>query len=605
MKTAELEAAVDAIVARVGKHIVCGTPLGIGKPVPLLNALYARVKAQPELRLTVITGLSLELPRAAGELERRFLEPYVRRAFAGVPELDYMRDLRAGGLPPNVGLSEFYFRPGAMLGLPAAQQSYISSNYTHVARDMRSRGVNAVLVMVAERTGRYSLSSNPDLTLDVVRAMRAHGARCIVAGLVNRNLPFMLHDAEVGEDYFDVLVDAPRWEHPLFGVPNPPAEAADHAIGIHAAALVKDGGTLQLGIGSLGDAVAYWLRVRHTDPSAFALALQALEVNHDLVERSPFAEGLFASSEMFSWGLMTLYRAGVIRRRANGAEGPVLQAAFFLGPGEFYRTLRELPEDERRLFEMMSVARINDLYGDEAVSRQQRRDARFINVCMKATLLGAAVSDGFEDGRVVSGVGGQFNFVLMAHELEAARSILLLRATYGSESNIVFSYGHQTIPRHLRDIMITQYGIADLRGRTDAEVAAAMIAIADRRFQPQLAAQAKAAGKLPRDWRVPEHALGNTEERLAERLAPLARRGLLPLFPLGTDFGADEQRLVAALLWIKRNAYKALFGARPRPEDLAALARMGLAKPRGMRERLLRRIVTLGLQRAEKGAPTP
>src|SRR5256885_3562664 len=106
---------------------------------------------------------------------------------------------------------------------------------------MRARGVNAVLVMVAERAGRYSLSSNPDLTLDVVRAMRASGgAPCVVAGLVNRNLPFMLHDAEVGEDYFDILVDAPRWEHPLFGVPNPAADPVDHAIGIHAAALVKE-----------------------------------------------------------------------------------------------------------------------------------------------------------------------------------------------------------------------------------------------------------------------------------------------------------------------------------------------------------------------------
>src|SRR5437870_6973345 len=316
LRTADLEAAVDAILARAGEHVVCGTPLGLGKPVPLLNALYARVKANPRLRLSILTALSLEVPRAAGELERRFLEPYARRAFAGVPELDYMHDLRAGGLPPNVVLSEFYFRPGAMLALPAAQQSYTSSNYTHVARDMQARGVNAVLVMVAERAGRYSLASNPDLTLDVVRAMRAQGTPCIVAGLVNRNLPFMLYDAEVGDDYFDVLVDAPQCEHPLFGVPNPPAEAADHAIGIHAAALVKDGGTLQLGIGSLGDAVAYWLGVRHRDPASFGTALQALDIGRyeALVEREgghgSFAEGLFASSEMFSWGLMTLYRAG-------------------------------------------------------------------------------------------------------------------------------------------------------------------------------------------------------------------------------------------------------------------------------------------------------
>ncbi len=595
--------------------MVCGTPLGLGKPVPLLNALYARAKAQARLRLSIISALSLEVPRASGELERRFLEPYARRAFAGVPELDYLRDLRSGRLPANVELNEFYFRPGAMLGLPAAQQSYISSNYTHVTRDMRARGVNAVLVMVAERGGRYSLSCNPDLTLDVVQAMRAGGAPCVVVGLVNRNLPFMLHDAEVGEDYFDVMVDAPRWEHPLFGVPNPVAEPVDHAIGIHAAALVKDGGTLQLGIGSLGDAVAHWLRLRHTDPGSFAAALEALELErHTLIEREGgrgrFAEGLFASSEMFTWGLMTLYRAGVIRRRANGADGPVLQGAFFLGPGEFYRALHELSEQERGLFEMTSVSRINDLYGEEALGRRQRLHARFINICMKVALFGAAVSDGLEDGRVVSGVGGQYNFVAMAHELEDARSILLLRATRASgggvESNIVFNYGHETIPRHLRDVVVTQYGIADLRGRTDAEVAAALIAIADRRFQGGLAARAKAAGKLRRDWRVPEHALGNTEERLAAQLAPLAKRGLLPMFPLGTDFDQDEQRLVRALLWLEKNAAgwrnrlalaAALLGARPRQEDAPALARMSLANPRGLQERLLRRALALALSK--------
>jgi hypothetical protein len=64
----------------------------------------------------------------------------VRRVFEGVPELDYLRDLAGPGLPPNVGLYEFYFRPGAMLGQPAAQQNYVSCNYTHAARDMLARG---------------------------------------------------------------------------------------------------------------------------------------------------------------------------------------------------------------------------------------------------------------------------------------------------------------------------------------------------------------------------------------------------------------------------------------------------------------------------------
>jgi acyl-CoA hydrolase len=74
---------------------------------------------------------------------------------------------------------------------------------------------------------------------------------------------------------------------------------------------------------------------------------------------------------------------------------------------------------------------------------------------------------------VVSGVGGQYNFVAMAHALPEARSILCVRATRESRgevtSSIPWSYGSATIPRHLRDIVVSEYGIADLRGRTDRE----------------------------------------------------------------------------------------------------------------------------------------
>jgi acyl-CoA hydrolase len=616
LRTADLDTAVDAILARTGERTVCGTPLGLGKPVPLLNALYARIKADPRRRLSIFTALSLEIPRGAGELERRFLGPYTKRAFAGVPELDYMRDMRGRGLPPNIEVMEFYFRPGAMLEVPVAQQSYISSNYTHAARDMLARGVNAVLVMVAERSGRYSLSSNPDLTLDVVREMRARGTPCVVAAFVNRNLPFMVGAAEVDADFFDVILDAPALEHPLFAVPNPPVDLADHAIGMQAAALVKDGGTLQLGIGSLGDAVAYALGRRHVFPAAFAAVCGALGVDRQrpLVEREgglgEFAEGLYASSEMFNWGLMTLIRAGVIRRRADGDSGPILEGAFFLGPDDFYRALREMPEDERHLIRMAPVSHINDLYGEERRARRQRRDARFVNACMKATLFGAAASDGLADGRVVSGVGGQYNFVAMAHELDGARSILLARAARegpgGSESNIVFNYGETTIPRHLRDIVVTEYGIADLRGRTDAEVAAAMIRIADSRFQESLAAAARRARKLPLDYRIPGDARDNTPAGLERRLASFADAGMFPLFPLGTDFDPTEQRLVAALRWLKARSSgwharlalaTGLFGVTPNPRDAPMLERMGLAAPTGIKDRLLRRLVALALER--------
>src|SRR5262249_57558025 len=84
--------------------------------------------------------------------------------------------------------------------------------------------------------------------------------------------------------------------------------------------------------------------------------------------------------------------------------------------------------------------------------------------------------------------------------VEAARSIILLRATRTAKrrtsSNILWTYGHTTIPRHLRDIVVTEYGIADLRGKSDRDVIAAMLAVADSRFQDELLRRARDAGKI-------------------------------------------------------------------------------------------------------------
>jgi hypothetical protein len=91
-------------------------------------------------------------------LERRFLEPVIERLFGGWPELAYAKALRAGGLPPNIEVNEFFFLAGQWLGVPHAQQSYISANYTHAARYLVERGVNVIAQLVARRGDRYSLS---------------------------------------------------------------------------------------------------------------------------------------------------------------------------------------------------------------------------------------------------------------------------------------------------------------------------------------------------------------------------------------------------------------------------------------------------------------
>jgi hypothetical protein len=290
--------------------------------------------------------------------------------------------------------------------------------------------------------------------------------------------------------------------------------------------------------------------------------------------------------------------------------GTVMHAGFLLGPRAFYAALSALPEAERRLFDMRGVAFINQLYGaDHDLKVAQRSHARFVNTAMMLTTLGAAVSDGLEDGRVVSGVGGQYNFVSMAHALPGARSVLCVRATRRKDgklaSNIVASYGHTTIPRHLRDIAITEYGVADLRGRTDAECIAAMIDIADSRFQETLLTEAKRANKIDAGYRIPAARRHNTPERLAEAFAASRRAGLFSEYPFGTDLTREEIELARALRWLKDATgtrtgklslvARALF-ARAGAQHEACLRRMGFDQSAGFRERISAGLVVQALR---------
>ena len=85
----DVDACVDEILARVGRDLHVGLALGLGKPAELVNALYARAKADPSISLTLLTALSLEKPVAGSKLEAAFMQPFLDRVFAGVPDLEY------------------------------------------------------------------------------------------------------------------------------------------------------------------------------------------------------------------------------------------------------------------------------------------------------------------------------------------------------------------------------------------------------------------------------------------------------------------------------------------------------------------------------------
>ena len=412
-------------------------------------------------------------------------------------------------------------------------------------------------------------------------------------------------------EQFSAVLDSPTTDFPLFAPPSEPITDTKYAIGIHAASLIRDGGTLQIGIGQVGDALAQGLIVRHRDNAQFREIMKRLtpaSEQRPAPETGAFAQGLYGVSEMLFEAFLGLIDAGILKREVDGV---LLHGAFFLGPQSFYRALREMTPSQIARVQMMPVSFTIELYGDEDAKRRARVDARFVNNAMMATLMGAVISDGLEDGQVVSGVGGQYNFVAQAFALQGARSILTVEATRQAgaktQSNIRWSYGHETIPRHLRDIIVTEYGVADIRGKSDAEVIAAMLRVADSRFQAELARQAKDAGKLPKDFEIPAAYRENLPGRIASALKPAREAGLLPSFPFGSDFTDVEQRLIPALQLLQdaQRAPQRLpgllwqgFTRRPDVADAQCLARLGLDRPATWSERAYRALVGAALVRS-------
>ncbi len=605
------EPVVDWILETVGHDLRVALPLGLGKPVTLVNALVRRACDDPSIRLQIFTALTLERPDPSSDFERRFLEPALDRLFGDYPQIEYARLLRAGKLPENIHVTEFFLQSPNWIKVPQAQQNYVSVNYTHALDVLLDSQPNLVLQLLAADEDRLSLSCNTDITADLLRLRRQGAADFTLVGQVHADLPFMAGPAEL--DFSDCAAllrqDAPP--HDLFSVVKQPVSLADHATALHVSRLVRDGGTLQIGIGQIGDAIAHALTLRQDQRIAPLWDTCPFPCAPRFDETAPFETGLYGVTEMLVDGLLALFERGIIRREVDGAA---IHAGFFLDSRDFYDRLKALSPQARARIAMVPVSFTNTLLGDEPAKRAARQHARFINSAMMVTLLGAVVSDGTEDGQVVSGVGGQFNFVTQAFALKDARAIITLPATRsgtsGLTSNIRFSYGHVTLPRHLRDIVVTEYGIADLRGKSDADTIAALLEIADSRFQSELVRQAKASGKLPKTYQVPPTARRNTPETLRKWLEP-HKDALLPRFPFGTDFSEIEQYLLPALADLRRAsahvpalASRVLRGVQGRParSEHDALDRMAMVHPVGIKARVAQLALRGALRRQEDAA---
>lgn len=699
--------AAKKIVDYLGKRITIGVPLGIGKPIGLLNALYQLAYEDKSIQLTILTALTLARPKLHNELEKRFLQPLLERSLKDYEDPQYEIARRAQQLPPNIKVIEFFLAPAEYLHNANVQENYISSNYTLVARDLEHFSMNILAQQVARSTSdpdSISLSSNTDLFFEVKQHLdvrRSQGEKIVIAAEINQNLPFMYENPKATTETFTDIIDTKKYPI-LFPIPYPELSAKDHLIGLYTSTLIKDDGCLQIGIGKLGDAITNSLILRHKNNSVYQEILKKLNVTEKFGETIaswgdtlPFKKGLYASTEMLCEGYIYLYKEEVLKKhvyddvilqkllnlqtiseiitpeiidillenKAINAKltlvdfnflqkfgifksvikyqdeklilpsgetvtadltathtkkiiietclgkqlqtGKLLHAGFFLGSGQFYQQLRDLSSDELSQFEMTTVARTNALNWAPELLKLQRQQARFVNTTMMITLGGAAVSDGLLNLQELSGVGGQFNFVNMAQEIPSARSILNCHSTrhtkQGVTSNIIWEYPNVTVPRHLRDIVITDYGIADCRAKTDSEIIHALLNITDSRFQNQLLNKAKKFGKISQHYQIPKQFQQNLPEKFAAIIKDLQSKGYCKPYPFGTELTAVEILLKNTLFYLKNSTkpkllfliFLALISFKSDKKYHPYLSRMQLEKPKTIIEFTYKKLLKL------------
>ncbi len=336
--------------------------------------------------------------------------------------------------------------------------------------------VALIQVSTPDAHGFFSLG----VSVDVVKAAVASARRVIAE--VNPHMPWTMGDSLIPAGDIDIMVpvDTPILEN----VPNPPDEIAER-IGRHIAEIIPDGATLQIGIGSIPDAV-----------------LRSLSGKADLG----------VHTEMFSEGLIPLIERGVVNGRAKTLHPRRVVASFTMGSRRLYDFI-----DHNPFFEFHPVDYTNDPF---VIAKNDRMVA--INSALEVDLTGQVCSDSI-GYNPYSGIGGQVDFIRGAARSRGGKPILALPSTAkgGSVSRIV---------PHLREgagvvtsrgdvhYIATEYGIADLYGRSLRERAIALIEIAHPRFRPWLLAEAKDHGYVPEDRKELSIASPLYPEELVARL---------------------------------------------------------------------------------------
>jgi acetyl-CoA hydrolase len=305
--------------------------------------------------------------------------------------------------------------------------------------------IDVVLLQVAgpDEAGNY----NAGVGIECLNEMIA-GARLVIAQ-INPLLPWTLGDTLIEPGHIDILVPA---AHPVLELPVRPIGPVERAIAAHIAQLVPDRATIELGIGGIPEAVTRALGSKH---------------------------GLGIHSGTIGDGVAELIKAGVVDNRHKEIDAGVTVALMLMGSRRLYDFADRNP----------AIAIRSPRYTHDALVLGNFRRFVAINAALEVDLTGQVNAE-TGDGRHIGVVGGQMDFVRAAGRAPEGRSIIALASTSRDRrrSRIVarLADGIVTTPRADADCVVTEHGIAELKGRTLAERARALLAIADPAFRAEL-----------------------------------------------------------------------------------------------------------------------
>ena len=304
---------------------------------------------------------------------------------------------------------------------------------------------DAVLLHVAPPDRGDFLSLGVSVSYVLPAARRAP----LVIAQVNPRMPRTLGNAFLHRSQVDVWAPV---EEPLLEYPPVPIGAVERRIAGHVADLVPDGATVQVGVGSIPQAV-----------------MEALAGKKDLGVHSLLVEHM-----------LPLLRSGVITNARKRLHPGRMDVGEIMGTATLFQWSHENPAINMEPSDVVHDPEVVGALGD-FVS---------VNSALEVDLLGQVNAESV-DGRQVTGIGGQFDFVLGAARAERGRSIIALPATAarGARSRIVArlaSGARVTTPRFLADYVVTEHGVASLRGKSDAGRARELLHVADPAFRDRI-----------------------------------------------------------------------------------------------------------------------